>query len=109
MKHIHNYDAQGKQLCCTEEEKINYTILRKLGFTKADLLSGIRKKQLFNFGIPLVIGLMHSYFAVKSGWFIFGESMWTPMLIVMCIYTVLYSAFGMFSVQHYKRVIKKAL
>src|SRR5690606_14961426 len=24
MKHIHNYDAQGKQLCCTEEEKINY-------------------------------------------------------------------------------------
>lgn len=24
MKHLHNYDAQGKQLCCTEEEKINY-------------------------------------------------------------------------------------
>ena len=23
MKHAHSYDAQGKQLCCTEEEKIN--------------------------------------------------------------------------------------
>lgn len=23
MKHTHSYDAQGKQLCCTEEEKIN--------------------------------------------------------------------------------------
>ncbi|MEZ5047419.1 MAG: hypothetical protein R2831_10555 [Chitinophagaceae bacterium] len=23
MQHIHKYDAQGKQLCCTQEEKIN--------------------------------------------------------------------------------------
>src|SRR5699024_6779796 len=43
-----------KQIDESEEEKANYTILRKLGFTEADLLQGIRKKQLFNFGIPLV-------------------------------------------------------
>lgn len=61
-----------KQMNESEEEKGNYTILRKLGFTQGNLLRGIQIKQLFNFGIPLVVGLSHSYFAVKSGWFFFG-------------------------------------
>lgn len=98
-----------KQMTESEEEKPNYTILRKLGFTQADLLKGIRVKQVLNFGIPLVVGLAHSYFAVKSGWFMFGTELWTPMIAVMILYTILYSIFGMLSVQHYKKVIKAAL
>ncbi|WP_042355899.1 ABC transporter permease [Bacillus rubiinfantis] len=98
-----------KQMGESEEEKPNYTILRKLGFTRNDLARGIRGKQLFSFGIPLVIGLSHSYFAVQSGWFFFGTEVWTPMLIVMVIYTALYSVFGFLSVLYYKKVIKEAL
>ncbi|WP_068677257.1 ABC transporter permease [Oceanobacillus sp. Castelsardo] len=98
-----------KQMDESEEEKENYTILRKLGFTNKDLLNGIKVKQLFNFGIPLVVGLCHSYFAVKSGWFFFGTELWTPMIIVMVLYTVLYSIFGLLSVLYYKKVIKDAL
>jgi bacitracin transport system permease protein len=98
-----------KQMDESEEEKPNYTILRKLGFTQGDLLRGIKAKQIFNFGIPLVIGLAHSYFAVKSGWFMFGTELWTPMIIVMFLYTALYSIFGILSVRYYKKVIKEAL
>lgn len=98
-----------KQMNESEEEQSSYTILRKLGFTEKDLLKGIRLKQLFNFGIPLIVGLLHSYFAVQSGWFLFGGELWTPMLIVMSIYTVLYSVFGFLSVQYYKKVIKESL
>lgn len=98
-----------KQMNESEEEKPNYTILRKLGFTQADLLRGIQLKQLFNFGIPLVIGLSHSYFAVKSGWFFFGTELVTPMVIVMIVYTMLYSMFGLLSVLYYKRVIRESL
>lgn len=98
-----------KQMDESEEEKPGYTILRKLGFTQDDLVGGIRYKQLFNFGIPLVIGLSHSYFAVKSGWFFFGTEMLTPMLLVMLLYTVLYSIFGILSVMYYKQVIKQSL
>ncbi|MCA1321546.1 ABC transporter permease [Bacillus tianshenii] len=98
-----------KQMDESEEEKPNYTILRKLGFTQTDLLRGIKAKQLFNFGIPLLIGLLHSYFAVQSGWFMFGEEVWTPMIIVMVIYTGLYSIFGLLSVMYYKKIIKDAL
>ncbi|PCK11656.1 bacitracin ABC transporter permease [Bacillus safensis] len=98
-----------KQMNESEEEQSSYTILRKLGFTEKDLLKGIRLKQLFNFGIPLIVGLLHSYFAVQSGWFLFGGELWTPMLIVMSIYTALYSVFGFLSVQYYKKVIKDSL
>ncbi|GAB3049704.1 ABC transporter permease [Virgibacillus ainsalahensis] len=98
-----------KQMDESENERSNYTILRKLGFTRGDLLRGIQAKQLFNFGIPLIIGLSHSYFAVKSGWFLFGTELWTPMILVMLVYTALYSIFGILSVLYYKRVIKEAL
>lgn len=98
-----------KQMDESEAEKSTYTILRRLGFTQEDLFSGIRIKQIINFGIPLVLGLCHSYFGIKSGWFIFGSEMWTPMITVMILYTVLYSIFGLLSVLHYKQIIKEAL
>ncbi|MEW5551563.1 ABC transporter permease [Peribacillus frigoritolerans] len=98
-----------KQMDESEGEKSNYTILRKLGFTRGDLLRGIQAKQVFNFGIPLIVGLLHSYFAVQSGWFFFGTEVWTPMIIVMALYTALYSIFGILSVFHYKKVIKESL
>jgi bacitracin transport system permease protein len=98
-----------KQMDQTEDEKPNYTILRKLGFTQGDLLKGIQAKQAFNFGIPLAVGLLHSYFAVKSGWFFFGTELWWPMLIVMGLYTALYSIFAVLSVVHSKKVIRESL
>ncbi|QTN01102.1 FtsX-like permease family protein [Sediminibacillus dalangtanensis] len=98
-----------KQMGESEEEKPSYTILRKLGFTRKDLEKGIRGKQIFNFGIPLVVGLLHSYFAVRSGWFFFGTELWTPMLIVMGLYTALYSIFGFLSFLYYKKIIHESL
>ncbi|QWC23825.1 ABC transporter permease [Bacillus haikouensis] len=98
-----------KQMDESEDEKPNYTILRKLGFTRTDLIKGIRAKQLFNFGIPLTVGLLHSYFAVKSGWFLFGGEFDIPMVIVMALYAALYSIFGFLSVLYYKKVIHQAL
>lgn len=98
-----------KQMNEGEEEKDSYTILRKIGFTQGNLLGGIRFKQMFNFGIPLAVGLSHSYFAVKSGWFFFGTELVTPMVIVMIVYALLYSVFGLLSVWYYKRVIRESL
>ncbi|WP_046176347.1 FtsX-like permease family protein [Domibacillus indicus] len=98
-----------KQMDESEQERGSYTILRKLGYTRGDLLRGIQIKQLFSFGIPLAVGLSHSYFAVKSGWFFFGSELWAPMLIVMLLYTALYSIFGVLSVLYCKKVIKDAL
>lgn len=98
-----------KQMDESQDEKPSYTILRKLGYTPKDLLSGIRIKQWISFGIPLVVGMVHGYFAVQSGWFLFGTELWTPMVLIMAIYAVLYSIYGVLSVQHYKKVIRGSL
>ena len=66
-------------------------------------------KQAFNFGLPLGIGLLHSYFAVKSGWFLFGTELVTPLLITMGLYIGMYIVFAFLSVSYYKKVIKESL
>jgi bacitracin transport system permease protein len=98
-----------KQMSEAEEEKASFTILRKIGFTTNEIMKGIYKKQLFNFGVPLVIGLAHSYFAVKSGWMLFGTELVAPLLITMSIYVVLYSVFAFLSVGYYRKVVNESL
>ena len=98
-----------KQMSEADEEAASYTILRKIGFTEQEIMRGIIVKQLFNFGVPLLIGLLHSYFAVKSGWFLFGNELVTPLIITMGLYIVLYSVFALLSLKYYKKVIKQSL
>ncbi len=98
-----------KQMSEADEEKGTYNILRKMGFTTNEIMSGIRRKQLFNFGFPLIIGLAHSYFAVKSGWVLFGTELVAPLLITMGVYIVLYSIFSILSAGYYRKVVEDAL
>ena len=98
-----------KQMSEADEEKGTYKILRKMGFTTNEIMSGIRRKQLFNFGFPLIIGLAHSYFAVKSGWILFGTELVAPLLITMGVYIVLYSIFAILSAGYYRKVVESAL
>jgi len=98
-----------KQMGEAEDERESYTILRKIGFSNGELVRGIYVKQLFNFGMPLLIGLLHSYFAVKSGWWLFGSEMTTPMIIIILFYVAMYTVFGILSVLYYKKIVKEAL
>lgn len=98
-----------KQMSEAEDEKQSYKTLRKIGFTESDIMTGIYMKQLFSFGLPLLIGLLHSYFAVKSGWTFFGSELTAPLLIVMGIYTILYILFAMLSVSYYRKVVHDSL
>lgn len=98
-----------KQMSEADEERESYTILRKIGFTTNELMRGIYRKQLFNFGFPLIIGLAHSYFAVKSGWMLFGTELVAPLLITMGVYIILYSVFAVLTVGYYKKVVNESL
>lgn len=98
-----------KQIAECDEERGNYTVLRKLGFTESEMLRGLVLKMLFSFGIPLLIGILHSVFAVRAGWFIFGNELLVPTVTVIIIYTVLYSIFGLFSLLYYRKVVRESL
>ncbi|CAM5220647.1 FtsX-like permease family protein OS=Ureibacillus acetophenoni OX=614649 GN=SAMN05877842_10572 PE=3 SV=1 [Ureibacillus acetophenoni] len=98
-----------KQMAEAEEEKESYTTLRKIGFSTSDIMKGIYAKQLFSFGVPLIIGLLHSFFAVKSGWFLFGSEFEAPLMIIMSLYILMYAVFAILSIQYYKKVVKGSL
>src|SRR5699024_7213825 len=55
-----------KQMDETEDEIPSFCILRKIGYTHQDMLKGLGLKVIFNFGLPLVVSLMHAYFAAKA-------------------------------------------
>ena len=98
-----------KQIDETEDETSNYNILRKLGYTSKDMSKGIALKIGFNFALPLIIGLCHGYFAAKSAWFFMGQSFYTPVLIVMSLYSLIYILFAFLAYIHSKRVIQRVL
>ncbi|MEE1132348.1 MAG: ABC transporter permease [Caryophanon sp.] len=98
-----------KQMSEADEEMASYTVMRKIGFTEQEILRGIVYKQLFNFGLPLIVGLLHSYFAVKSGWFLFGNEMTTPLLVTMGLYVCMYVVFARLTIRYYKKVIHQSL
>lgn len=98
-----------KQMTEADAESSSYTVLRKIGYSEQDLMHGIYRKQLFNFRVPIIIGLFHSYFAVKSGWWFFGTEYGTPLVIMMVIYMLLYLVFAVMTVSYYRMVVKKAL
>ncbi|SFV45174.1 ABC transporter permease [Mammaliicoccus sciuri] len=98
-----------KQIDETEDETSNYIILRKLGYTSKDMSKGIALKIGFNFALPLIIGLCHGYFAAKSAWFFMGQWFYTPVLIVMSLYSLIYILFAFLAYIHSKRVIQRVL
>ncbi|MGX9134657.1 FtsX-like permease family protein [Rummeliibacillus sp. JY-2-4R] len=98
-----------KQMTEAEEERGSFLTLQKIGFSTDEIMKGIHRKQLFSFGLPLIIGICHSYFAVKSGWMLFGTELVVPLLITMAIYILLYSIFAILTTKYYRKIINELL
>jgi bacitracin transport system permease protein len=98
-----------KQMTEAEQEKQSYATLRQLGFTVQDIMRGIIRKQVFVFGLPLLIGLLHSVFAIKSASFIFMSDITVPASIAMGVYALIYIMFAVLTVGYYRKTVKEAL
>ena len=98
-----------KQMTEAEQEKQSYATLRQLGFTVKDIMRGIIRKQVFVFGFPLAIGLLHSVFAIKAASFIFMSDITVPTTIAMGLYVLIYLIFAVLTVGYYRKTVKAAL
>ncbi len=99
-----------KQMSEAEQEKRSYTTLRQLGFKTGEIMKGIRRKQAFVFGIPLLMGLVHSVFAIKSVSFLFTSTDITlPVTIAMIAYALIYLVFAVLTIGYYRKTIQAAL
>lgn len=98
-----------KQMTEAEQEKQSYSTLRQLGFSVKDIMKGIIRKQVFVFGLPLAIGLLHSVFAIKAASFLFMSDITVPTTIAMGLYAIIYIAFAFLTVGYYRKTVKAAL
>ncbi|WP_114603894.1 FtsX-like permease family protein [Staphylococcus sp. EZ-P03] len=98
-----------KQMDETTDEIDHFKVLRKLGFTQYDMRKGLKLKVLFNFGLPLVVGLLHAYFASWSFLKLMGSTDHSPVFAVMAIYTMIYAGFAVIAYVHMKRTIKQSI
>lgn len=98
-----------KQMTEAEQEKASYTTLRQLGFSVQEIMKGVVKKQVFVFGLPLAIGLLHSIFALKSASFLFMSDVTVPTVIAMAVYIAIYLVFAFLTIGYYRKTIQAAL
>ncbi|MCM3016918.1 ABC transporter permease [Priestia megaterium] len=96
-----------KQISEAEQESKRFEVLRKLGFSVSQMMSAVRKQQLFTFGLPLVIGILHSLFALKVITNLTGESLIVPVLIADAVYGIIYFFFYWLTMNYYRMVIKR--
>lgn len=95
-----------KQMDENEDEMANYQILRKMGYTHQDMFKGLALKIAFNFGLPLIIGLGHAFFAARAFNTLMNGVDFAPVIFAMTVYAVIYLIFAVLAYYHSRSVIK---
>lgn len=100
-----------KQLTEAHEDRPNYDILRKIGVGKKDILRSIRKQMLFIFGLPLLIGILHSsailHFISNFMSNLIGANIFVPMLTAMGAFIMIYLGYYILTVITYNNIVNK--
>lgn len=99
-----------KQIIEAQEEITRYDILRKTGMNKKEVKKSVSRQLGIIFGLPLVVGLVHTFFALllyNRAMDVIGQE--TPTLlnalavIIICI--VIYVLFYAVSVKDYLKIV----
>ncbi|WP_432664705.1 ABC transporter permease [Wukongibacter baidiensis] len=105
-----------KQIMAAEEERHQYRILRKIGVDEAVEKRVIKKRLIPVFLIPLLVGIAHSIFAMKSAdTMVFSNMISAPNTylkvlmysgVMYGIYAIIYSIFYFITKGQYSRIVK---
>ncbi|WP_144510330.1 ABC transporter permease [Bacillus sp. FJAT-22090] len=100
-----------KQLTEANETKINYEILHKIGVNKKDIRQTINKQTLFVFGLPLIVGIVHSSVILKfvSNFIsdLIGTNMMIPIITAMGAFIMIYVGYYVLTVNTYNKIVNK--
>ncbi len=105
-----------KQIMAAEEERHHYKILRKIGMDEATERKVIAKRLMPVFLIPLLVGIIHSIFAMKTAdtvvftQMILSSNSYIKVLmyssVMYGIYAIVYSIFYFITKSQYLRIVK---
>ena len=106
-----------KQITIATEEKKQYAMLRKIGMSADEENAVVRKRLLPIFFFPLLMGILHSVFAMKGAdTLIFTNMVATSgntfisvlktSLVMYAAYTIVYTIFYFITKAQYKQAVK---
>ncbi|HDR7912248.1 TPA: ABC transporter permease [Bacillus wiedmannii] len=94
-----------KQLTEASADRDRYVVLHKIGVTKQEMKRAIAKQVSFIFAIPLIIGILHSLFALKGLSNILPFEIMIPLLISIGVYGVIYIGYYFITVRSYYKIV----
>ena len=85
-----------------------YVVLHKIGVTKQEMKRAIAKQVSFIFAIPLIIGILHSLFALKGLSNILPFEIMIPLLISIGVYGAIYIDITL-TVRSYYKIVSEVI
>lgn len=96
-----------KQLSEAYANQGYYETIRKIGVTKKELRRSISKKVSFSFISPVIVGLVHSLFAIPVIINMPIYNIFTPILISSGAYCIIYLGYYVLTVYSYFKIVYK--
>ena len=96
-----------KQLTEANADRERYVVLRKIGVTKQEIKKAIAKQIFFIFAIPLVVGILHSLFALKGLSNLLTFEILIPLLMSIGVYSVIYIGYYFLTVRSYFKIVSE--
>lgn len=99
-----------KQIIEAQEEASRYDILKKTGMSRKEIKQSLVKQLAVIFGMPLFIGLLHSFFAIVTYnkiMDLLGSEMpaFQSAYLIIAIYVLIYLIYYILSVNSYLKIV----
>jgi putative ABC transport system permease protein len=96
-----------KVLTEAEEDQPKYAILNKIGVNKRQILKTVAGQVAVIFSAPLIVGIVHSAFALLAFSQLFGMDITKPVILWMIAYSAIYGIYYIFTVRSFYKIIRQ--
>ena len=96
-----------KILTEAEEDQAKYAILNKIGVNSKQILKTVAGQVAVIFSAPLIVGIMHSIFALLAFSQLFNMNITKPVILWMVAYSAIYFIYYIFTVRAFYKIVRQ--
>lgn len=96
-----------KILTEAEEDQAKYAILNKIGVNGKQILKTVAGQVAVIFSAPLIVGIVHSSFALLAFSQLFGMNITKPVILWMIAYSAIYFIYYIFTVRSFYKIVRQ--
>jgi len=96
-----------KILTEAEEDQAKYAILNKIGVNSKQILKTVAGQVAVIFSAPLIVGIVHSAFALLAFSQLFGMNITKPVILWMVAYSAIYFIYYIFTVRAFYKIVRQ--